>query len=229
MGDEGDGLPQHTLQAHELVLHLAPDERVERREGLVQEPDVRLHRQGSGDSDALLLSAGKLTWIVALAAFEPDELDHLQRPAFAGALVGALDLKWKRHVRKHRQVWQESEMLEHHAHLVAANLGELILRRLQQVAILEKDFPGRRLDEPRHAAQQRGLAGAGESHDDEYLTLADGEGCVLDRSDDSGGLKHLRVRIAVVLGVDLPGLLAEQLPHPLAADLGRRYGLGSIA
>jgi hypothetical protein len=28
------------LQAHELVLHLAPDQRVERREGFVQEPQL---------------------------------------------------------------------------------------------------------------------------------------------------------------------------------------------
>ena len=36
---------QHALQPHQLVLHLAADQRIERREGLVEKPDLRLDRQ----------------------------------------------------------------------------------------------------------------------------------------------------------------------------------------
>ncbi len=53
-------LLQHRLQAHELVLHLAPDQRIERRERLVEEPQFRLHRQRAGDADPLLLAAREL-------------------------------------------------------------------------------------------------------------------------------------------------------------------------
>src|SRR3546814_3992171 len=80
MGDEDDGLAQHRLQAQELVLHLAADQRVERRERLVEEPDLRLHRQRAGDADALLLAARQLARIVGLAALEADQLDHLAGP-----------------------------------------------------------------------------------------------------------------------------------------------------
>ena len=63
MGDEDDGLVQHALQPHQLVLHLAADQRIERRERLVEEPDLRLDRQAAGDADALLLAAGQLARI----------------------------------------------------------------------------------------------------------------------------------------------------------------------
>ena len=46
------------------VLHDAqdfPDHlRIERRSRLVEEQDFRIHRQGAGDCDSLLLSAGQL-------------------------------------------------------------------------------------------------------------------------------------------------------------------------
>ena len=48
------------LQAQELVLHLAPDQRIERRERLVEEPELGLDRERAGDADPLLLAAGEL-------------------------------------------------------------------------------------------------------------------------------------------------------------------------
>jgi hypothetical protein len=71
------------LQAHELVLHLAADQRVERRERLVEEPELRLDGERAGDADALLLAAGQLARIVGLAALQPDQLDHLAGPLLA--------------------------------------------------------------------------------------------------------------------------------------------------
>ena len=59
---------QHALQPQELVLHLAADQRIERRERLVEEPDLRLDREDAGDADALLLAAGQFARIEALAA-----------------------------------------------------------------------------------------------------------------------------------------------------------------
>ena len=57
MGDEDDGLLQPRLQADKLVLQLAPDQGVKRREGFVQKPQLWLNRQGPRDADALLLAA----------------------------------------------------------------------------------------------------------------------------------------------------------------------------
>src|SRR3546814_17489905 len=64
VGDEDDGFAQHRLQAQELVLHLAADQRVERRERLVEEPDLRPHRQRAGDADEMLLAARQTARIV---------------------------------------------------------------------------------------------------------------------------------------------------------------------
>src|SRR3546814_13174975 len=68
---------------------------------------------------------------------------------------------------------QQGEVLEHHAHLVAADLDHLALGAAQQVAALEEDLPGGRLDQPRQAAHQGRLPGAAESHDYEDLAVAD--------------------------------------------------------
>ena len=66
MGHEKNRLIQYPLEAQELILHLPPDQWIKGREWLIQEPDIRLHRQRPGDADALLLAAGELSWEVVL-------------------------------------------------------------------------------------------------------------------------------------------------------------------
>jgi len=56
MSHKQDGFAQHTLQAQELVLHLLADQRVERRERFIKKPDIRLDRERTGNTDALLLT-----------------------------------------------------------------------------------------------------------------------------------------------------------------------------
>ena len=56
MGDEDHGLVQKALQPQEFILHLAPYQRIQRREGFVQKPDVGFDDQRPGDADALLLA-----------------------------------------------------------------------------------------------------------------------------------------------------------------------------
>ncbi len=82
---------------------------------------------------------------------------------------------------------QQREVLEHHAHLVAADLDELLLRHLQQIAVLEKNFTGGGLDQAGHAAHHGRLAGAGQTHDDEDLTLGDVEVHIAHGADHTGG------------------------------------------
>jgi hypothetical protein len=57
VGDEQDGEPGFSPQLQQLVLHLAPRERVKRRKRFVHQQHVRLHRQGAGDRNALLHAA----------------------------------------------------------------------------------------------------------------------------------------------------------------------------
>ena len=108
VGDEDDGLVQQRLQAQELVLHLAADQRIERRERLVEEPEFRLDGERAGDADALLLAAGQLARVVVLAALQADQLDDLARPRSRVAAVDALDFQRKGDVAEHGQVRQQA-------------------------------------------------------------------------------------------------------------------------
>ncbi len=193
VGDEDDGLLQDRLQPQELVLHLAADQRIERRERLVEEPELGADRQRAGDADALLLAAGELAREARLAAAEANELDHLARPRLARRPRRPLHLQREGDVPEHRQVRQQGEVLEHHAHAVAAQLDQLAAGDLSKVAPLEEHLPRRRLDQPRQAAHQRRLARAGKPHDDENLALADREIGVDHRRGQAGPRDRLGV------------------------------------
>jgi hypothetical protein len=86
-------------------------------------------------------------------------------------------------------VRQQAEVLEHHAHLVAANVDQLIFRGFQQVAAVQQNLPGRRLHQARQAAHHGGLTGARKPHDDENFAGLHIEGDVAGR-DHVGILAH---------------------------------------
>src|SRR5205823_2302863 len=87
--DEEDGLPDPLLQRQQLVLELAADERVERRERLVHEQDVRIGRERPREPDALLHAAGELAAIALGPLREPDERQLLldDAPALLGRVA----------------------------------------------------------------------------------------------------------------------------------------------
>ena len=133
VGDEDDGLVQQFLQAHELVLHLPADQRIERREGLVQEPDVGLGGERARDADALLLSAGQFARIVMLASLEADQAYYLDRARLTLRAADTLDLQRQRHVAEHGAVRQQRKVLKYHAHLVTTQVDQLCLADFHQV------------------------------------------------------------------------------------------------
>ena len=161
------------LQAEELVLHLAPDQRIERREGLVEEPQLRLDGERAGDADALLLAAGQLARQSRLAARQgrparssrapaprarpaprpapPAERRRCRAPSDAAAArnAGTPCPSCGAGSRSSRARWRRA--------------GRWPLNRIS---------PGRRLDQPRQAAHQRRLARARQAHDDEDLAGA---------------------------------------------------------
>ena len=65
VGDEDHRLVDLATQPDDLVLHVAADQRVERRERLVEQQDVGIGGQCSGEPDALLLSAAELVRAIA--------------------------------------------------------------------------------------------------------------------------------------------------------------------
>ncbi len=226
MSDEDDGLMQDLLQPQELVLHLPADQRIQRAERFVEEPQLRLHRQAAGDADALLLAAGKLAGEIGFAAFQAHQFDHFRRAL--QPLLGrqALHLQREGDVVDDVQMGHEAEILEHHAHLAAADLRQFLARGAQQILAVEHDLAGGRLHQARQAAHHRGFARARQAHDDEDLAGMDIERDVGGRGDMpavAGGLQR-RGRIghlAVALGEKCRGAFAIDLPDIAAGDLDR--------
>ena len=79
VGDHEHGLAGLQADAAHLVLQGAAGERVERRERLVHQHDLRLDRERARDADALLHAAGELGRALVLGAGEADEVDEFLR------------------------------------------------------------------------------------------------------------------------------------------------------
>src|SRR5438105_356619 len=162
--DEEDGLPDPLLQRQQLVLELAADERVERRERLVHEQDVRIGRERPREPDALLHAAGELAAIALGPLREPDERQLLldDAPALLGRV--APQLEPEADVVAHRPPRQQAELLEHHGDAQAANAAQR--RRIAvhpnvdgRVAVAQQDLAAcEEVQAVRHAQQPR-LAG----------------------------------------------------------------------
>src|SRR3990172_1091709 len=76
--DEEVGQPKPVLQLLQQVDDLRLDGDVEGRERLITDEELRLHRQGPSDGDALPLSAGELVWVAAgQIGVEPNEVQQL--------------------------------------------------------------------------------------------------------------------------------------------------------
>ena len=104
VGDEHHGLADLVVEAQDLVLHVAPDERVERAERLVEEHDLGIHGEGPGQPDPLLHAARQLVGIAVGVALQPDEVDHRAGPLLTGRLRLAADLEAERDVVHHPPV-----------------------------------------------------------------------------------------------------------------------------
>ena len=225
MGDEHDRLLQAALDAQELVLHLAPDQRVEGGERLVEEPQLRLHRQRPGDAHPLLLSARELAREGCFTSFQTHELNDAAHPFVAFRHGQALQAQREGDVVEDVQMGEQPEVLEHHPHLVTADVDQLPGGLVEQVLAVEPHFAASRLDETGQASHDGGLSGAGQPHDDEDLADVDVEAHV-----DDGGNGAVRAHAAReparIVGGDVPvevgrRLAAIDLPDVAAGQLDR--------
>ena len=123
---------------------------------LVQQHELRARGQRPRQRHALLLPARELVRKPSTAAFQPHQLQglgHARSLLGPGQLVDA-----ESHVALHAQVRKQGVVLEHHAN--APRFGRHIQLRTAHQLALEADLAGRHGLEPRHGAQQRGLAAA---------------------------------------------------------------------
>ena len=175
MGDEDRRLAQLPLQPPDLVLHVPPDQRVERGERLVEQQDLGIVGQGPGQPHPLLHAAAQLVGVGVAQAAEADQLQHLAGPLEPAGLVLALHLQAEGDVVEEAAVGEQAEVLEDHAHLGAPQLAEALGAGRGDVLAVDEDLARRRLDQARQAADERRLARAREPHDDEQLAAGDRE------------------------------------------------------
>ena len=125
VGDEDHRRGDLGAQADDLLLHVAPDHRVERRERLVEQQHRRAGRQRPRQADALLHAAGELVRPGRPEAGQADELEHRLGACPADILGDALHLQPEGDVVDEVAVGEQAEVLEHHAHPVAAQVEQL--------------------------------------------------------------------------------------------------------
>src|SRR5215211_4797053 len=170
----GDDDHRHAVarQADHDVEDLADHLGVEGRGGLVEEHHLRLHGQGAGDRDPLLLTTRELSGVLVGLGGHADPLEQL-----AGALLG-LGLRLPAHldrperdVLQDRLVGEEVEALEDHAD-IAAQAGQ-VLALLGQLLAVDGDLALLDRLQPVDRPAQRRLARPRRADDDDDLAPGD--------------------------------------------------------
>ena len=153
---------------------------VQRGRRLVEQHQLRLHRQRPRDRHPLLLPAGQLTRVALRLVAESHALQEFHRALPHLGLRLAADLDRRLHdVFQRRHVREQVEALEHHADVLALEGDFLLPQLVQLVATLpvpdehavDVQPPGVDLLEVVDAAQQRRLARAGRPDQAEHLAL----------------------------------------------------------
>eukprot|EP01022_Parablepharisma_sp_SALTPOND_P013570 TRINITY_DN18244_c0_g2_i1.p1 TRINITY_DN18244_c0_g2~~TRINITY_DN18244_c0_g2_i1.p1 ORF type:complete len:1728 (-),score=328.84 TRINITY_DN18244_c0_g2_i1:1112-6295(-) len=157
VADEYNGLTHLLLQIDELILHVAANERVQRRKSLVHEQDVGIESQCAGQADALLHTTGQL----AGQGVFPSGQSNLGKGG-VGALVAfiqihALDFQAICCVLPYGTVREESEVLEDHAQLLLAHKPQRFMIERGDILTVDVHLAGGRLYEAVDAADQGGL------------------------------------------------------------------------
>src|SRR4051812_8440561 len=154
-------------QAAHDVEHLADELRVQCRGRLVEQHQLRFHRQRAGDRHPLLLAAGELVRVVVHAVAQAHSAQQFLPAGTGLALVDALDPHRRLgHVLQGGHVREEVEALEHHADVPSLSRHLLVPQLVQLSAVLavahqpavDPQPAGVDLLEVVDAAQERGFA-----------------------------------------------------------------------
>ena len=163
--DQGRTGPRHQLE-HQIG-HRGGVGGVEIAGGLVGEQQLGTGREGAGQGDALLLSAGHLVRIVPRARFQTDPVQPgrglVGGVAIAGDLQRGGDVLGRRHVR------QQVEGLEHQRHPPTPQQRPAVLAEGSQVLAEQSHRPAGRPFQPGgHGDERRLSATRGSDHRDPF-------------------------------------------------------------
>jgi len=125
-------------EAAHHVEHVADELRIERRGRLVEQHQLRLHRQRPGDRDTLLLAAGELRRVAPRACRQGRRARAAPWPPRSPGLGHAANQARRLdHVLECRLVREQVEALEDHPDVGAALRHQLVGKLVELVAALD--------------------------------------------------------------------------------------------
>ena len=165
---------EFALKALELELHLLAQLEIERTQRLIEQQDLGPVDQGTGDSDALLLTTGQLVGLAPLKAAELHQIEHFQHALTNLVLRSLLHLETVGDVVENGHVRKQRVALEHGIHVA---LERLLIGNIDAV---EQNFARSGLLKAGDHAQRRRLARAGRAQNRQELALLYIDGQVFD-------------------------------------------------
>jgi len=163
--DEQNRHRTHGVNAKELAVHAAAGLRIEPRERLVHQQDLRLADKAARERDAAAHAAGQLVRIGLLEPAEPDQIEHRARaPQAFGRRHGAR-FERERDVPDRHPPRQQAIVLEHVADVAPVHRGVGPLPHHDHPAGVGKD-------ETRGHVEKRGLARTGRTENGDDATDA---------------------------------------------------------
>ena len=176
--DENGGNLRFLLDAADFLARLQAQAGVKVGQRLVQQQDAGHLHQRAGDSDALLLTAGKLAGLALQQFFNLHQSGGLMRTlqhGFLGHLVLAAEvLQREEDVLLDRQMGIERVILEHqtNATVFRGQIGHIVLP--------EEDFAAGWLLQTANHVQRRAFAAAGRAKKTNQLSIRDGKVKIVD-------------------------------------------------
>ena len=163
---------------------------VERAGGFVGEDDLGVVDDGTGDGDALHLSARELVGFLFEVVAQAHAAQRLLRTAVALGGGRAREHERHLHVGDHRLVRDEVVALKDEAHAVVAVGVPVAVEVAFGRAAVDDEIALGVLVEPADDVEERGLAAAGLTEDAHELAAAEGDRDALERVDDgvAGGI-----------------------------------------
>src|SRR5262249_7713655 len=128
VGDEDHRRAGARPYREKVLLQLLARLRVERAEGLVYEDENGLAHERARDADPLLHAAGQFVGKVLGKGGKPHQLDEMAREIAPLGHAYAVDLERELDIAHHGAPWQQAEILEHRAGVLARTPSPAFLR-----------------------------------------------------------------------------------------------------
>src|SRR6184192_3201613 len=208
-----DGRAQAVAELEDQVVEQARAHRVEAGRRLVQQERFGIERDGPGQSGSLLHPTADLRRVVVLEASQADQC-QLERGDVPDLVLGEIRVLLERKsdvLRERHRAPQRSALIEH-AH-APQDRFPFACRRPREVDDAIEDIALRGFTEPNQMTQDRALAAATPTHDDEDAASLDGK--IEVREDDA---------IAVGEGEFVDGDVGLRVGHGSDPDDVEEYG-----